>query len=90
MGSSWPRPPRPGFGWVVPDVGGAADLARGGRGLTYPLGDADACAKVILNALSQAAPIEPATTSYSEDHFVRLFELYEGLVAQHPSGLSGD
>ena len=69
---------------VVPDVGGAADLARGGRGSTYPLGDTDACAKVILAALSQATPIEPVTTSYSDDHFVRLFELYEGLLAARP------
>ena len=70
---------------VVPDVGGAADLAREGRGLTYPLGNVAGCAKAILKAASEAPPSLPAKTSYSADHFIGLFALYERLVLQFSS-----
>ena len=66
---------------VVPDTGGAADLATGGRGRTYPLGDADACAAAILAALSDTTPAPPGDPAYSDDHFVELFALYESLIA---------
>ena len=68
---------------VVPDVGGAADLASGGRGRTYPLGDADACAAAILAALSaEGEHVPPISPAYSDDHFVKLFALYEALARQ--------
>ncbi len=66
---------------VVPDVGGAADLVTEGRGRTYSLGDADACTAAILEALSEVMPAPLTEPSYSDDHFVRLFELYAGLVS---------
>ena len=66
---------------VVPNVGGAADLAAAGGGLIYPLGDAKACAAAILAALSSRAPLSSAEPSYSEDHFGKLFTLYETLIA---------
>lgn len=66
---------------VVPGVGGAADLATGGRGRTYSLGDANDCAAAILKTLADerriGGPLEP---SYSDDHFKGLFALYEGLI----------
>ena len=65
---------------VAPNVGGAADLA-GGRGSTYSLGDADACAAAILEALgARASPICRAEPAWSDDHFIKLFALYEALV----------
>ena len=66
---------------VVPNVGGAAELAKGGRGLIYPLGDAVACATAMLAELGRLGPVPAADPSYSNDHFAKLFALYEGLVA---------
>ncbi len=66
---------------VVPNVGGAADLATGGCGWTYSLGDPDACAAAILEALgTRASPVEAERPSYSDDHFLKLFAHYEVLV----------
>ena len=68
---------------VVPDVGGAADLAVGGRGRTYPLGSADGCAAAILEVLADsAAPTRLDEPAYSEEHFIKLFALYETLVSR--------
>ncbi len=67
---------------VVPDVGGAADLAIGGRGLTYPLGNATACAATILTGLFEPAASPSTSPAYSDDHFLRLFALYEDLVGR--------
>jgi alpha-1,6-mannosyltransferase len=66
---------------VVPDVGGAADLAREGRGSIYPLGNMAGCAAAILEALSAETAAPSSNPAYSDDHFVRLFALYEKLVA---------
>ena len=66
---------------VVPNVGGAADLATGGRGRTYPLGDAVACAAAILETVASESWVGgPRGPSHSDDHFVELFALYEGLI----------
>jgi alpha-1,6-mannosyltransferase len=70
---------------VVPDVGGAADLATGGRGWTYPLGDANACAAAILDAFSDSMSGSVGEPTYSEDHFVNLFAVYQGLVERSAS-----
>jgi alpha-1,6-mannosyltransferase len=66
---------------VVPDSGGAADLARGGRSLTYRTGDVADCARAVLAALDGRArlPSVPPPGS-SDDHFTALFGLYESLV----------
>ena len=70
---------------VVPDSGGAADLAPRGTGLTYRTGDAAACARAILAALDGGAkpPTAPPPGS-SDDHFAALFALYEGLAEAAP------
>jgi alpha-1,6-mannosyltransferase len=72
---------------VVPDAGGAADLAKEGRGSTYPLGNVAGCTAAIRDATSETPPNLPANTSYSDDHFKSLFALYERL-AFHPSRLA--
>jgi hypothetical protein len=70
---------------VAPDTGGAADLARRGRALTYRTGDAAACGEAILAALDVAeaggghgrvVPILPS----AESHFRQLFGLYRDLI----------
>jgi alpha-1,6-mannosyltransferase len=68
---------------VAPDTGGAADLARRGRAVTYRTGDAGACAAAIGAALAGAAcgggaPI--AGPSSADSHFADLFALYGRLV----------
>jgi alpha-1,6-mannosyltransferase len=68
---------------VVPDVGGAADLATRGASSRYTLGDARACASAILDRLSNPeTPPKRVAPSSSEDHFVQLFALYETLIAR--------
>ena len=68
---------------VVPDVGGAADLAARGVSRTYPLGDGGACASVILDLLADPSrPTIVGAPSFSEDHFRRLFALYETLIGR--------
>ena len=75
---------------VVPDVGGAADLADPTWAETYPPGDAAACAAAIdrvhardradlTDALARAARDRIGTM---DDHFDGLFALYERLVAE--------
>lgn len=70
---------------VVPDIGGAAELARGGGGLIYLLGNRARCARAILEAMSDATPIPPVETSHSAEHFSELFDLYEDLALRGPS-----
>lgn len=66
---------------VVPDVGGAADLAAYGSSKIYRTGQAADCAQAILAVLAGRAdpPTTPPPASL-EDHFVALFSLYEALV----------
>jgi alpha-1,6-mannosyltransferase len=66
---------------VVPDSGGAADLASRGTALTYRTGDAAACASAILRALAgEARPPTAPPPGGSDDHFAALFDLYEALT----------
>ena len=66
---------------IVPNIGGAADLAAGSKGRTYALGHADACAAAIVAAVSATTDLVSAEPAYSEQHFVDLFALYETLRA---------
>lgn len=70
-----------GIAIVVPDSGGAADLAARGLSKTYRAGDAADCARAILAALAGETdpPIAPPPGSLDE-HFTALFRLYEGLT----------
>ncbi|PIE17542.1 MAG: glycosyl transferase family 1 [Proteobacteria bacterium] len=75
---------------VVPDVGGAADLAAPAWAETYPAGDARACAAAMGRLLAR----DPATLKRAvagaaadrvgtmADHFDQLFALYERLAAE--------
>jgi alpha-1,6-mannosyltransferase len=73
-----------GLAVVAPDIGGAADLARRGRAITYRTGDAASCAAAILVALRDPAPTSAAVAvpglTDSDEHFVQLFALYRRLV----------
>lgn len=66
---------------VVPDRGGAADLARRGRSRLYATGDAASCAAAILAVLADEAdaPSKPPPGS-ADNHFGALFALYERLA----------
>jgi len=70
---------------VVPDRGGAADLAPRGRSKVYATGNAGACAAAILAVLDDGGdePSLPPPTS-AEAHFEALFGLYERLCARAP------
>jgi alpha-1,6-mannosyltransferase len=65
---------------VIPDVGGAADLAVRGSSKLYRTGDAADGARAILAALAGETdpPTAPPPASL-DDHFTALFGLYEGL-----------
>jgi alpha-1,6-mannosyltransferase len=66
---------------VVPETGGAADLAPRGRSMTYRTGDPASCANAILAALcGQAAPPTTFPPGSLDDHFTALFGLYERLA----------
>jgi alpha-1,6-mannosyltransferase len=75
---------------IVPDVGGAADLAGDTYAEVYETGDADACAAAILRMLDRPregllAGCAEATRSKvgtMADHFVGLFDLYQKLVSE--------
>jgi alpha-1,6-mannosyltransferase len=73
---------------VVPDVGGAADLARPGYAETYRAGDAESCAAAMTALLRRpresmgAALAEGASRiGTMEDHFRGLFQYYAALTA---------
>lgn len=66
---------------VVPDDGGAADLARAGRDELYRSGNARDCARAII-ALSRRKRDTMAALDHPrslDDHFLDLFDLYNGL-----------
>ena len=73
---------------VVPDVGGAADLADPRYAEVYPPGDVAKCAAAIRRLLSRdpmrlrVACLDAARTVRTlDDHFAALFAHYEALVA---------
>jgi alpha-1,6-mannosyltransferase len=73
---------------IVPNTGGAADLAEGGGGLRYRTGDGKDAAKAILDllgrdrALLSAAALASAQMRIStvERHFEQLFASYQALI----------
>jgi alpha-1,6-mannosyltransferase len=67
---------------IVPDLGGAADHARGGAGVTYRAGNAMAAARAITAMFdgSWQAPVVAQRAVTMEDHFARLFADYAGLI----------
>jgi alpha-1,6-mannosyltransferase len=73
---------------IVPNVGGAADLAGPGHAETYTPGDVAGCEAAISRMLArpkadlQEACAEIATSGIGtmDDHFRKLFELYVSLV----------
>jgi len=75
---------------IVPDVGGAADLAAESYAEVYATGDASACAAAILRMLERprdallegCAEATSARIGTMADHFVGLFALYETLVRE--------
>ncbi len=78
---------------VVPDVGGAADLADPAYAEVYPPGDVDKCAAAIRRLLSRdpmrlrVACLEAARSVQTlDDHFSGLFEHYEALLASRSGG----
>jgi len=78
---------------IVPNVGGAADLAGPGHAETYTPGDVAGCHGAIHRLLGRdraalaAACAEVAATGIGtmDDHFTQLFAFYEGLVREHAS-----
>jgi len=75
---------------VVPDRGGASDLALPAHAETYPAGDAAACAAAIQRLLAraperlQAAARQAADelVASTEQHFTSLFRIYEALAGR--------
>ena len=75
---------------IVPDVGGAADLAGDGYAETYTPGDVQGCEAAILRMLArpradlQAACAEVAASGIGtmDDHFQQLFDLYVSIVEE--------
>lgn len=72
---------------VVPDRGGAAELARESFGETYASGEASACAAAVRRLLARdRATLRDAALAASRDvlsthdHFTRLLEHYEALL----------
>ena len=66
---------------VAPDVGGAAELAKVGGGAIYRLGDAPNCATAITRSFA-APSVLLGGPSTSDDHFTRLFGLYQDLASR--------
>ncbi len=77
-----------GLAIVVPDTGGAADLAPRGLSRTYRAGDAAGCAKAILTVLAGGAdpPTAPPPGSL-DDHFTALFGIYERLAPRREGSI---
>jgi alpha-1,6-mannosyltransferase len=77
-----------GLAIVVPDNGGAGDLAARGLSKTYRAGDVADGARAILAALAGRvdAPTAPPPASLDE-HFTALFALYEALWRERPRAL---
>ncbi|MFN3198344.1 MAG: glycosyltransferase [Bradymonadia bacterium] len=78
---------------VVPDIGGAADLAGPDHAEVYPTGDAGEAAKALLRMLDRdpvalkagAATMAAERIGTMADHFAELFEFYSTLVAERRS-----
>ncbi len=72
---------------IVPEIGGAADLAARGRSRLYPLGDAQALAEAIVAAARAGWSVDPhpQPPPLAEDHFRALFDLYQDLVDGRPA-----
>lgn len=73
---------------IVPDAGGASDLAHGDNGEHYPAGDAGAAARAVLRLFARdreqmvaAAVRRAAAVPLIDDHFAALFGRYCALVA---------
>jgi alpha-1,6-mannosyltransferase len=77
-----------GLAVVVPDTGGAADLAARGLSKTYSAGDADGFAQAILAVLAGEAdpPTAPPPCSL-DDHFTALFGIYERLAPRRKGSI---
>jgi alpha-1,6-mannosyltransferase len=83
---------------IVPDKGGAGDLAGEGYARTYPPGDAEGAAKAVLDllakdraGLSRAALEAGKRIGDIEGHFDKLFAVYEEAVGRKRAGrLAGD
>jgi len=80
-----------GLAVVVPDTGGAADLATKGRSELYATGNPGACAAAILRVVNgKGVPTGPFVAIPSaEDHFTALFGLYQGLIDGRKDAPSG-
>jgi len=79
---------------VVPDTGGAADLARPGYAATYPPGDAKAAAAAVLSLIGRdrgelsRAALAAADWRIGdiEGHFAKLFALYSEALERKRAG----
>jgi len=73
-----------GLAVVSPDTGGAADLARRGLSRIYATGDAQSCARAILDLLDASETPHPPVIAdppgSAESHFAALFQLYQALI----------
>jgi alpha-1,6-mannosyltransferase len=67
---------------IVPDGGGAAELARHGGSRLYPPGDALALSEAILEMLGRRHGRRAAPIPTSPEHFEALFGLYGRLLAE--------
>jgi len=80
---------------IVPDTGGAGDLAAPGYAETYPPGDADKAARAILDLLARdRAGLSNAALDAGhhrigdiDSHFKKLFDVYEKAVQRKRAGL---
>jgi len=66
---------------VIPDRGGAADLAARGRSVLYRTGNAADGARAILDALEGRLSDAEAAPASLDTHFAALFALYRELTA---------
>ena len=79
---------------IVPDLGGARDLAGPDYAEVYAAGDVDACAAAIGQMLARPADALAAGCAAAvasrigtmDDHFTMLFELYERLATERRRG----
>ena len=73
---------------IVPDQGGAAELASDGGGTRYRTGDVSACAEAIARVLSEDARLVRSRATHAaariptvRDQFAQTCEAYERLLA---------
>ncbi|MCA9562010.1 MAG: glycosyltransferase [Myxococcales bacterium] len=80
---------------IVPDIGGAADLAAPEYAAIYPAGSRAACQRAILDLLgrdreaARSAALKAAASKVGtmDDHFDALFSFYETLRGQRKRAL---